>query len=265
MRGALLFAFNNATINYYDMAVATARRINHFLKLPVSIVTDPGSVTAKSDYTFDRVILVEPDKTNSRGQKVWINKGRFQAFDLSPYDETLLLDTDYLVNSSKLNTIFDFYDDFCCHNQTCFLLEPEILQEVLSVYSMPTLWATVIAFKKTKRVEQIFQCMKMVQQNYEHYSNIHSFMFGMFRNDYALTLALRIVNGHTSDPRDFIPWNLLHVGKNIRVGRDEPGEFNTAYSLLVDKQQRGKTKTEYISTVDCDFHMLNKFNFMEII
>ena len=34
-KGALLFAFNSPKYNYYEMAVATAKRINHFLDLPV--------------------------------------------------------------------------------------------------------------------------------------------------------------------------------------------------------------------------------------
>ena len=36
-KGALLFAFNSPKYNYYEMAVATAKRINHFLNLPVTI------------------------------------------------------------------------------------------------------------------------------------------------------------------------------------------------------------------------------------
>ena len=96
----------------------------------------------------DKTILVEPDKSNNRDWGMWINKGRYQAYKLSPYDETLLLDTDYMVNSNKTLDIFNYYDDFCCHNKTSYLMQPGLAQEVLSVYSFETLWATVVAFKK---------------------------------------------------------------------------------------------------------------------
>ena len=99
-RGALLFAFNNDAIDYYTMAVKTAKRINHFLNLPVTIVTD--KTTPNNNYQFDKVINVAGDLSNFRDEKIWINKGRYQAYQFSPYDETLLLDTDYLVNSDKL-------------------------------------------------------------------------------------------------------------------------------------------------------------------
>jgi len=262
--GAMLFAFNSPKFDYYKMAVATAKRINHFLDLPVTIVTDDKSVT-DTTYSFDKTITVTPDKNNIREGTVWINKGRYQAFDYSPYDETILLDTDYMVNSSKLLNVFDYYDDFCCHDTTSFLMQPGVAQEVLSGYSYKTLWATVVAFKKTKRAEQIFQCLEMVQKNYDHYGNIHSFVGGVYRNDYALTLALRIANGHSTNKQDIIPWNLVHVGKNTSIYRNDTDPLNTEYTVMYDNWQRGKIRKEYITIKDMDFHVMNKENFMELI
>ena len=43
-KGAILFAFNSPKFNYYDMAVATAKRINHFLNIPVTLFTDEESI-----------------------------------------------------------------------------------------------------------------------------------------------------------------------------------------------------------------------------
>lgn len=264
-RGALLFAFNSPKYNYYAMAEYTAKRINHFLGLPVTIITDESSVPANPTYKFDNTIIVKPDKNNIRDYMVWINKGRFQAYDLSPYDETLLLDTDYMVNSDRLLSTFDICDDFCCHDTTSFLMHPKAPQEVLSAYSFKTLWATVITFRKTQRAKQIFECLQMVQENYEHYANIHSFIAGVYRNDYALTLALRIANGHSTDHSDIIPWNLLHVGKNTTVHADSTDEFNTEYTVMFDNWQRGKIRKEYINIKDTDFHVMNKENFMELM
>jgi len=264
-RGAILFAFNSPKTNYYEMAVATAKRINHFLGLPVTLVTDAESLPETQTYTFDKVIVTAADKNNIREHQVWINKGRYQAYDLSPYDETILLDTDYMVNSDKLLRAFTTYEDFGCHDTTSFLMQPGVPQEVLSAYSFKTLWATVIVFKKSNRAKQIFECLEMVQKNYDHYCNIHSFVGGIYRNDYALTLALRIANGHSDNKRDIIPWNLIHVGKNTSVYRNNDNEFNTEYTVMYDNWQRGKIRKEYITIKDCDFHVMNKDNFMELI
>jgi hypothetical protein len=264
-RGALLFAFNSPKYNYYEMAVATAKRINHFLGLPVTLVTDSSSVPDKQEYQFDNTLLVSADSSNVRDKTVWLNKGRFRAYNLSPYDETLLLDTDYMVNGDTLLKTFDLPTDFACHDTTSFLMHPGVAQEVLSVYSFKTLWATVVMFKKTERTRQIFECLEMVQTNYDHYANIHSFIGGVYRNDYALTLALRIANGHTDRPEDIIPWNLVHVGKNTSVYNNTDEELNTEYTVMFDNWQRGKIRKEYTTIKDTDFHVMNKDNFMELI
>ena len=264
-RGALLFAFNSPKFIYYDMAVATAKRINHFLGLPVTLVTDAASLPEAQVYTFDHVIIADADTTNKRDQSIWINKGRYRAYALSPYEETLLLDTDYMVNSSALLKTFDIYDDFCCHDTTSFLMHPGVPQEVLSVYSFKTLWATVVTFRKTKRAEQIFGCLEMVQKNYDHYANIHNFVGGIFRNDYALTLALRIANGHSDNKQDIIPWNLVHVGKNTSVYRNSDYPLNTEYTVMYDSWKNSKIRKEYITLKDTDFHCMNKPNYMELL
>ena len=170
-----------------------------------------------------------------------------------------------MVNSDKLLRTFNLYDDFCCHDTTSYLMQPGVAQEVLSSYSFKTLWATVVTFKKSNRAKQIFECLEMVQKNYDHYCDIHSFVGGLYRNDYGLTLALRIANGHSNNESDVIPWNLVHVGKNTSIYRDNDSAFNTEYTVMYDNWQRGKIRKEYITIKDMDFHVMNKGNFMELI
>lgn len=254
-RGAVLFAHNNGTTDYYRMAVYTAKRINRFLDLPVSIITDSNSITV-ADYNFDRVILQEPDTSNIRKSGAWINKGRYSVFEHTPYSETLLLDTDYMINSQRLLDTFSYASDIVCHHRTSSVLH-NTHQEVLSRWSSPTLWATVIRFRKTVRAQQLFESMAMIQQNYTHYSHIHKFQDYTYRNDYALTLALRLVNGHIDDPRDFLHWNLLHVDLHTWIHRVS----DTQYVAI----RNNKPKNDWVALRDIDFHMLDKKNFAELI
>jgi spore germination protein YaaH len=96
-------------------------------------------------------------------------------------------------------------------------------------------------------------------------SDLYGFISATFRNDYALTLATRIVNGHTTPKSDIIPWNLVHVGKNTTVYRNNDNDFNTEYTVMFDNWQRGKIRKEYTIIKDMDFHMMDKDNFMELI
>lgn len=264
-KGVLLFAFNNGITNYYDMAVITAKRVNHFLNLPVSIVTDTDSLPTTPTYKFDKLFIVKADDSNQKDRKVWINKGRYQAYDLSPYDETLLLDTDYLINSNQLLKIFDIYDDFMCPNRTYFLIDERgYQQEKVSVSSFNTLWATVIAFKKTNKARQIFECMKMIQHNYMHYVNLYNMYSAQFRNDHALAISNRIVYGQLEEYSMYIPWALTHIKNELIVEKLTESIYNTSYKVYKQTEIQGKTKIEYCMVNDMDFHVMNKNTYMEI-
>jgi len=266
-RGALLFAFNSPKYDYYAMAEYTARRINFFLDLPVTLVTNKESIPANSSYKFDKVITIEADESNIFRQTVWFNKGRFKAFYLTPYDETLLLDVDYMVNSDRLNGVFDLLpnNDYLCHQSTAFMMVPLAGHELLSPYSYPTLWATVLAFQKTKKTEQMFNCIEMIQHNYQHYANIHGFPPEIFRNDFALTLAHKIIDGHLPTKQHIIPWNLMHIGIQTNVYTDGDEFFNNKYVVVYDSYKRSKIKKEYITIKDMDFHTINKDIFVELM
>lgn len=253
MKGVLLFAFNNGFVDYYRMAEQTAKRVERFLKLPVTIVTDSESIPNTLDYQFDNTILADKQTGNMKGNTQWNNKGRYRAYELTPYTETLILDTDYLVNSDMLLKPFELYDDFMCHRDTSFLMIKDPMQEMVSPSSFQSVWATVVYFKKTDRTKQIFECLQMVQDNYSHYVNLYNIPSIMFRNDYALTIALRIVNGHRENMNDYIPWPLLHLSNEVHAYRDN----DTQYTLIKDKK--------YLVISDTDFHLLNKNNFMELV
>lgn len=251
MKGVLLFAFNNDKVDYVKMANITAKRVNHFLNLPVTLVTD-----APTKLKFDNVIYLESDNTNAKHNVIWKNKGRYNAYDLTPYDETLVLDVDYLINSDKLNTVFSFYDDFCIHNKSSFLMYPNSSQEQLSPTSFNTIWATVFFFKKHSIcVRHFFECVKMVQENYQHYVNLHNIWSSTYRNDHAFAITNRIINGHIENKQNYIPWNLLHVGERTKVEKINYTEFKVILS---------QEKSEYIIVKNIDFHMLDKQNFMEL-
>ena len=52
--------------------------------------------------------------------------------------------------------------------------------------------------------------MNMIKNNWEHYRRLYKISAPAYRNDYALSIALNIVNGHTLNLKD-IPWNLASL------------------------------------------------------
>ena len=101
--GALLFAYNNESFDYVRMAAWSAANIRRHLDIPVAVITDRPT---KLD--FDKVILHPITAQDTRwfadvAERVsWNNQSRPDAFDLTPWDRTLLIDADYIVASDRL-------------------------------------------------------------------------------------------------------------------------------------------------------------------
>jgi hypothetical protein len=119
--GALIFAFNNQDIDYVALAEWSAKNIRRHLGIPTTVVTN--HLLAVDNVNFDRVIFAEPEGTGTRhfddvGKTVpWYNANRVSAYALSPYDQTLLLDADYVVASDQLRTVLKAPQNLMCHRQ----------------------------------------------------------------------------------------------------------------------------------------------------
>jgi hypothetical protein len=258
-QGALLFAYNTPETDYLKMASITASRIKRFLDFPSTVVTNEESIkkTNTDMSVFDRVITVDSTEENYISRKLWLNKGRHQAYELSPYEDTLLLDVDYVVNSKQLLKLFELDNDIQLHDTIRYLTTSQTYEQI-GTSKFNTLWATVVRFKKTNRAKQLFGMLKMIQENYNYYTNMYHYYDFSYRNDYAITIALKTINGQLYRNEDFIKWELLHVPEYINVVKLDDTTYN------MERTDKVTHKTEYIKVKDLDFHVLNKKNFLEM-
>jgi len=254
-KGVLLFAFNNGSIDYVKLANQSAVRIKKYLGLPTSVVTDE---MLQNGHNFDSVILAKkPDHGirhfSDKGRVNWHNHDRCDAYDLSPYDETLLLDVDYLVNSNQLKILFELNKDFLCHTTSINVTGQSFeSSNSYGLFDMRMDWATVVYFKKTEISKSIFLSWKMVQENYNHYAELYQFKKRPFRNDYALSIALNINKGHFINSNEYyIPWNLPAVMPYDEVYKISEDTFDVVYNLTPDKQT-------HIIIKDQDLHIMGK-------
>jgi hypothetical protein len=201
-KGVLLFATNTDTVDYVAIANRAERLINHYLELPVTII-ESSPKTKNKRYSIDT------------GQfEFWNNKGRGEAYDLSPYEQTLLLDSDYLIFDDNLLKILDSLQDYKIAKQNNFIDGTQIL--TMGKYSLPTLWATVIAFDKTKKSKLLFDLVKRIELNYTYYWRLYNISATNFRNDFAFTIADNIINGYTQDQQNYLPWPIITINKPIQ-------------------------------------------------
>jgi hypothetical protein len=201
--GALIFAFNNEHIDYVAMANWSANNIHRHLSIPVCLVTDKAPAAG---HNFDRIVLVDhPTGSGSRhfadvGATVsWHNTNRTDAYTLSPWDRTLVLDADYVIASNQLTTVLESDQDFLCHRWASDATNLQNFKDLnyFGHNSMPMWWATVMMFRRSSTAELIFDSMNMVKDNWLHYRHLYNNPIANYRNDHAVSIALNIVNGHT--------------------------------------------------------------------
>lgn len=142
----------------------------------------------------------------------WFNGDRYRAYELSPYDETLLLDSDYLVLDDSLLKILDSTMDYTVMTDNQNFVQT--MTGNMGEMSLNYVWATAVAFKKTTKSKLLFDLVGRVQNNYQYYSKLYNLRRSNFRNDYAFAIADNILNGYA--PSQGIPWTMLTVDKTVK-------------------------------------------------
>ncbi len=201
-KGALIFASNTNETDYSMIAGRSARLIERHLGIPTTVV-EKKSQSTNQRYSTEHTRFVE-----------WNNKGRFSAFDESPYDVTLLIDADYLVFDDRLSMVMNTVSDYAIMRNNIFL-PSNVVGDRLGEYSFETSWATVVVFEKTEKARLLFDMVGRVQDHYSYYRSLYNISHTNYRNDYAFTIADRMLNGYCEDSRTQIPWIMTTLQGSI--------------------------------------------------
>jgi hypothetical protein len=268
-QGCLIFAYNGQ-IDYGSQAVLAAQLVKKYLGIPVCLVSDsktvnalkvvPGSVfeyvitqDVKSNNT--RLLYNGPDEKQSIDFK---NINRNSAYDLTPWDRTLLIDSDFLVFSNRLKQYLDSDRDFMiCPAMKDICVERTNGPVLLHSASIPTLWATNIIFNKTPEVKMLFDLVEHIKDNWEYYGALYKFDTRRFRNDFAFSVACHIMSGYGLDKfyTDLpAPVWATDQDKLVKVGDD--GNLVFLVPHLEGRVIRSKGQ---------DIHLMNKFDMLDNI
>lgn len=258
--GALIFAYNNEQIDYVAMAAWTAENIRRHLGIPVALVTD-----RPTKLKFEQVIICESTSNNRRWfgdfntTVEWHNSTRVNAYELTPWQSTLVLDADYVVASNQLQTVLESNEKFLAHRWAYDITGLDNFEgyNYFGNNQMPMWWATVMMFRRSDHARLIFETMQMIYNNWNHYRHIYKNSKGTYRNDHALSIALGVVNGHTLNHAD-IPWQLASLTPEHKLKQLEQDCYRVEF--LTPLQQ-----PRWIDLKNQDFHAMGKQQLGEII
>ena len=252
--GAVIFAYNNEQIDYVRLAQWTADNIRRHLGIPVCLITDVDPQYNR----FEKVICTGVNESkNSRhfsdlGHVTWHNLNRMSVYELTPWDQTLVLDADYVVASNQLTSLFECDQDFVCHRLAYDITGKDTFDGLnwFGRNRFPMWWATVMLFRRSRRAQLIFESMQMIRDNWTHYRNLYANNQPTYRNDHALSIALNIENGHTLTTTD-IPWSLASLTPDHQLTQTNLDCYRIDY---VDTENRPR----WIDLKGQDFHAMGK-------
>lgn len=269
--GILIYAHNNRTLDYALMSLISGGLAKKNLNVPVSLVTDPSTVEwmkesnifEKAMSIFDNLIIIDrPTTDNQRklhdGESVttvpFINSNRHSAWELTPYDRTLLIDSDYLIFSNHLNKYWNVDCDVMIgesindiySNDRLGYLDKHISDTGIKMY-----WATTVMFTKNENSKLFFDMVGLIKENYEYYADIFGFNPTQYRNDIAFSIAKHILDGFEQSSVNSLPPVLTTLDKDILYSIDKDKlKFLINYNL----------DSNYFpsSVSNIDIHIMNK-------
>jgi hypothetical protein len=273
--GALLFAQNNAATDYIKLAVFAARRVKEYLEIPVSLITDSPDWLLDNypDHPFDQILIINStpfiqqkkfyDGSLSSRVSDWKNQSRSSVYELTPYDTTLVLDSDYVINSSILSNAFNNDYDFQIYQNSFDLALDRDFSDFkrINQYSIPFYWATVFVFRKNTTTQAFFDLIGHIKENWIYFKTLYNINSHVFRNDFAFSMAIHIMNGKSSGNfAKELPGKMVYaLDTDLLVSTD-----GNKMKFLVEKKDCVGEYT-LVKTTGLDVHVMNKFSLSRYI
>lgn len=269
--GILIYAHNNRSVDYALMAVISAGLAKKHLGVPASLVTDPTTVEwmresgilETATTVFENIIIVDKPITDNQrklndGESnilvPFVNSNRDSAWDLTPYDRTLLIDSDFLIFSNQLEKYW---------NVECDVMIGESINDIydngrlgymdryISEVGVKLYWATTVMFTKNDTAKRFFDTVNFIKENYKHYADIFRFDRRQYRNDISFSIAKHILDGFEESNLENLPPVLTALDKDVLHSVE-----NNKLTFLVNHRLDNNFCAAALSGID--IHVMNK-------
>lgn len=174
-KGIFLLAQNNNE-NYVKQACFCAFSIKKTNPtLSVTIATN-DFIPEKYKKYFDNIIEI-PGEDLAVSEE-WKVSNRVKIYDLSPYNETLVLDTDMLVTediSSWFEKLKDFDLYFTSQPRTYRgeIISSNFYRKTFTANNLPNIYVGVHYFKKSKLANEFYEWLKIIGKNWQEFYKQH--------------------------------------------------------------------------------------------
>ena len=274
-KGAFLIARNNGHIDYVKQAVFLAKRINKYLNIPVTIATDSSEYleevfgidsfvnVIELEYTANSNMRYFFDGALSKKTASFKNDNRAGVYDLTPYDKTLILDTDYIISNDLLKSCFDSNADFMIYKKSDDIAKVRNESEFnkISNTSIDFYWATAVYFTKTTTNSIFFNLVRHIEEEWNHYRRVYQITSSLFRNDFAFSIAIHMMNGfQTGTFAQQLPGSMLYT-----TDKDILWQLNEDEMMFLVEKNGYLGEFTALKTTGQNIHVMNKISLDRII
>ena len=257
VKGVLLFAYNNE-VDYVKQAVYCAKNIKKHLNLPVALVTNQDVNNRFIDIVIHDNQNIQQSKTFYDGpyrkkRLNWNNASRSDCYDLSPFDKTIVMDTDVILGNNDLLKCFDLQDLQISKNHVDALSTRTPMYKI-SDTGLDMYWATVFYFNKTAATKKFFDLVKHIKENWEFYRFNYDIVDKNYRNDFAFSIAIHTMSNFSKSYISELPTTIFYT-----LDRDTLLENNNNnLKFLLENNTLCKFKNSNV-------HVMNKYSLDRII
>ena len=283
-KGVCFFAYNNDQLDYVKMALAAGKYVKKNLKLPVCLITDEGSESwleeshpkAIIKEVFDYIVITNDVMKKNRRRHFdspWTefaaqfnNSNKHKIYEYSPFEQTLLLDIDYIVKTDTLLKYFDNERPVCMFdNATTVRNETPALEErFLYDAGIKMWWSTVVYFDRSDFSKMFFDTWAHVAENYEFYQYLYNFPSKLFRTDYCVSIAVHILAGMQDTQvllGNFDGTALLNMSQKDDIIKVQ----NANEWIMLAHDQKEVWKNILVKVQNQDIHVMNKRAFDRVL
>lgn len=197
--GIVVFAQNNSTTDYVEQACLLAMSLKATNpNTKISVITN-DDVSEHYVSLFDKIIPIPFGDDASTSE--WKIENRWKIYHASPYERTIVLDSDMLVlqDISTWWNFLDNYDLFFTNKVLTYrgeIVTSDFYRKTFTANCLPNLYVGLHYFKKSDFAKDFYAWMELITNNWELFYGIFAKDFYPERPsmDVTAAIAAKILN-----------------------------------------------------------------------
>jgi hypothetical protein len=275
--GICMFAYNNEKMDYIKFAHIAAAYVKRNMKNnKTCLITDNGTYaylkdsipTEFHDSCFDHVVIQDVEHSaNPRRHfdSPWTefstqfsNSNKHDVINLTPFEKTMLIDTDYFIMNDFYDHIFETDVPIAMHKYARYMEHqpPYLNEQTLNEAGIHHWWSTVVYFDQSEESRIFFDTWEHVKDNWDYYHLLYQFPPGLFRTDFCVSIANHVMNGFNENNfmNDFGGMPLINMDQ-----KDDIIEVKDVNDYVMLSHNRNEAwKNILTRQTDTNLHLMNK-------